>query len=198
MNFFSVKNLGLLLLCSGYLLCTAFQWPAENFSKSEKTARFLKNSTEVSFIFHGSEHKMKGETMKQQLLATIEKTRQYTLNVGEAMPAEKYNFKPDSAVWSYGELIHHIAYGIVWMEENYLRKTKSEWNPPKTDGKKAEVMHYLKQSLDILQRSVSSVGEVNEDFVNSFYLIIEHTAHHRGQATTYLRCCQIVPPEYPF
>ncbi|MBX7151073.1 DinB family protein [bacterium] len=136
--------------------------------------------------------------MKQPLLAAVEKTRQYTLNVGEAMPSEKYNFKPDSAVWTYGELMHHIAYGIVWMEENYLRKTKSEWNPPKTTGKKEEVMSYLKQSLEILHRSVSSAGEINEDFVNSFYSIIEHTAHHRGQATTYLRCCKIVPPEYPF
>ena len=52
--------------------------------------------------------------MKEQLLAIVETSRNYTLAVAEAMPDATYNFKPAGAGWNFIELMHHIAYGIEW------------------------------------------------------------------------------------
>jgi hypothetical protein len=49
--------------------------------------------------------------MKEQLSATLQNSRTYTLAVAEAMPADAYNFKPKGAGWNFRELLHHIAYG---------------------------------------------------------------------------------------
>ena len=68
--------------------------------------------------------------MKDQLLSTIENSRKYTLQVAEAMPDKDYHYKPAGAGWDFGELLNHIAYGIHWWEDNYIKGNKTEWSPP--------------------------------------------------------------------
>jgi uncharacterized damage-inducible protein DinB len=136
--------------------------------------------------------------MKKSLVEDLEKSRQYTLNVAEAMPAEGYDFKPTENVWTFRELMHHIAYCMIWMDANYLRQTKVEWDPTPVQDGKAAVTGYVRKAYDTVASTLVAMHTATPDHVKGFYAILEHTSHHRGQAVTFLRCKGITPPEYPF
>lgn len=133
--------------------------------------------------------------MKTQLLTTLENARNYTLGVAAAMPAKNYDFKPAPEVFSFGELLHHIGYGIGWWEENFIRQQSSGWNPPVPVSGKEATMSYLDGAFAALKESVEK-NATTDKAIAGFYATIDHITHHRGQATTYLRCRGIVPPEY--
>jgi len=135
--------------------------------------------------------------MKAQLLATLENSKQYTLNVAGKMPERGYSFKPVETVWSFGELLHHIAYGIQWWQENYIKGNEIAWVPPATVVKKKELHSYLEQAYDELKATVDT-SKLTEDAVKGFHATLDHITHHRGQAVTYLRCQGIEPPEYGY
>lgn len=135
--------------------------------------------------------------MKEQLLSTLENSRNYTLAVADAMPEKNYGFKPVDTVWSFGELLNHIAYGIEWWENNYIKGKKTEWAPPAVKTKKKEIINLLGAAYDTLRETVNS-AKLNDDAIKGFHATVDHVTHHRGQAVTYLRCEGIVPPEYSY
>lgn len=135
--------------------------------------------------------------MKTQLLSTLENARQYTLSVAAAMPADSYAFKPDTAIWSFNDLLHHIGYGILWWNENYVLQQPADWNPPAATKTAAATQAYLAKSFDALQKSIEKAN-TDEKVIHGFYATLDHITHHRGQATTYLRCKGITPPEYTY
>ena len=87
--------------------------------------------------------------MKAQLLSTIENSKGYTLAVAEAMPEDRYNFKPASSVWNFLELMNHIVYGINWYKENYIEKTKIRRHRP---SKKLELVEPDNSAVDIPEK----------------------------------------------
>lgn len=135
--------------------------------------------------------------MKTQLLTTLENAKNYTLGVAGVMPEKNYDFKPAPAVWTFGELLHHIGYGIGWWEENYIRQQASDWNPPAPTTGKTATIAYLEKAFAILKKSVENVP-LSDQLITGFYATIDHVTHHRGQATVYLRSKGIVPPEYVY
>ena len=58
--------------------------------------------------------------MTEHVLSTLDNSRKYTLAVADAMPESGYNTRPSEEVWDFRELLHHIAYGIQWWEDNYI------------------------------------------------------------------------------
>jgi len=122
-------------------------------------------------------------------------SKKYTLDVAEAMPADGYDFKPAGTAWSFRELLHHIAYGIHWWEQNYVKAIEIAWDPPPTKNNKSEIIFYLQQVYSSFTNSISTLTTSN-DLVKGFHATIDHITHHRGQATLYLRCRGINPPEY--
>ena len=135
--------------------------------------------------------------MKEQLLSTLENSRNYSLAVAEAMPESAYDFKPRGGGWNFGELIHHIAYGIFWWEENQVKGNETPWNQPPVKNNKQAVINYLNAAYDSLSDSVST-NEMMDTAVKGFHSTIDHITHHRGQAVIYLRCNGINPPEYTY
>lgn len=135
--------------------------------------------------------------MKAQLEKTLQISRDYTLTVAEAMPEESYGFKPSEVVWSFKELLNHIAYGIQWWEENHVKGKQTEWAPPLDKETKAAVIDYLRHAYYSLEKTINSV-ELTDESVNWFYATLDHITHHRGQAITYLRCQEIASPEYTY
>lgn len=128
----------------------------------------------------------------------LETERNYTAGTAQAMPEEAYPFKPSDTVWEFRELIHHMAYSIDWMNAAYLQSSKTAWNPGIVTGNKNQLCLELNNAFKRLEQSFSSSTMVNEKLVPAFYAILMHNAHHRGQATTYLRCKGVTPPDYPF
>jgi uncharacterized damage-inducible protein DinB len=135
--------------------------------------------------------------MKERLLSTLENSKNYTLDVANAMPENSYNFKPGGAGWNFAELLNHIAYGICWWKDNYIKGTKTEWNPPDAKNNKQDVITNLNDAYDSLKNTLDSV-KLNDNSVQGFHATLDHITHHRGQAVVYLRCSGITPPEYVY
>ena len=135
--------------------------------------------------------------MKKILLETLANSRDYTLAVATAMPADKYHFKPTDEVWNFAEQLDHIAYGIRWWQDNFISDKKTEWAPPKASGDREKVLTHLAKAYGDLEKLIRDT-EVNNVVVKGFYATNDHITHHRAQAVTYLRCQGIAAPEYVF
>jgi uncharacterized damage-inducible protein DinB len=135
--------------------------------------------------------------MRTQLSATLENARNYTLAVAAAMPAEHYSFKPAEGVFTFAELLHHISYGISWWQENHIHQQSSDWNPPASTIDKKSTIKSLEDAFAALQKDIEHNTPTGKG-VAGFHATIDHITHHRGQATTYLRCKDIVPPDYVY
>ena len=117
--------------------------------------------------------------------------------VADAMPEGKYEVKLLDTNWNFRELLHHIAYGIQWWEENYVKELKSEWNPPATRANKKEVIKFLNDAYNALQQTISK-QKLSDEKLKGFHATLDHITHHRGQAVLYLRAEGITPPEYTY
>jgi uncharacterized damage-inducible protein DinB len=136
-------------------------------------------------------------TANEQLLATLENSRKYTLSVAEAMPEASYSFKPTESVWNFGELLNHIAYGIQWWEANYVKGVQTDWAPPAAKASRQETIAYLRDAYTGLRKTLEK-GPLGDDAIKGFHATTDHITHHRGQAVIYLRCKGITPPEYVY
>jgi uncharacterized damage-inducible protein DinB len=133
--------------------------------------------------------------MKAQLLKTIKESQQYMLSVAELLPEKNYGSTLADGTWSFGELMHHIAYGLQWWEDNYIKNTKVEWAPPPYKASKKEVIGLLKTAFDSLTNSVSKASP-SEKLVTGVWATLDHVTHHRGQAVVHLRKHGLTPPDY--
>ncbi|TMI75430.1 MAG: hypothetical protein E6H09_01055 [Bacteroidetes bacterium] len=135
--------------------------------------------------------------MKEFLITTLENSRTYTLSVAELMPEREYEFKPVDTIWNFRELLHHIAYGIEWWENNFVKGKNVEWNQPPAKATKKDVIAYLNKAYASLKETISQ-GKPSNDAIKGFHATMDHITHHRGQATVYLRCKGITPPAYTY
>ena len=134
-------------------------------------------------------------------------SRELTLAVADAMPAENYSFKATDAEMSFGEQMNHIANANV----NYCATAMDAKSPfgKLEDASKAAAVKNLNTAYDFcieglkkindagLTRMVGAVGRQTTAF-ERFWGGFTHTAHHRGQAEVYLRLKGITPPQYKF
>lgn len=127
--------------------------------------------------------------------------RGLTIAVAEAMPDDKYDFKPVPPEMSFGEQMVHIA------AANYsycarMSGSKSPYvKPEKSD--KATAVKLLGESFDYCATQVQGASDpdmmrgpmdVREIMLGAY----AHMAHHRGQAEVYLRLNNVTPPQYKF
>lgn len=130
------------------------------------------------------------------------------VSLAEAIPSDKYGWRPEPGVRSVSEVIMHIA-----QSNYYLLSVTGPKMPPELAGNevekkivsKPEVVAYLRQSLDAvrtarghlkpgdLKRKVTIYGRTVN--VDGMYLrIICHDNEHLGQLIAYARMNSIVPP----
>jgi uncharacterized damage-inducible protein DinB len=130
------------------------------------------------------------------------------LSLAEAIPADKYAWRPAKGVRSVSEVIMHIA-----IANFYLLSVTGPKMPPELDSdkmeetvtSKPEVIGYLRRSLEAvknahaqlkpgdLERKVKIEGKTVN--VDGMYLrIIVHDNEHEGQLIAYARFNGIVPP----
>ena len=142
-------------------------------------------------------------------------SKQFTLEVAGAMPAEFYSFKPNPEEMTFGEQLIHIAAANA-----YRFREISGIEPPFAldlnhlpPPEKATTIKFLEQSFDYviavlpkitaeqLKRSwhiPSWKGRNDPDGRAMILNMFVHTAHHRAQTEVYLRAKGIKPPEYTF
>lgn len=130
------------------------------------------------------------------------------LRLAEAIPAEKYSWRPTEGVRSIGEVYMHVAAG------NYnFAKMLGTPVPAGVDPKamvaaandKAKVIQGLKDSFAHFRQAVANVkdSELEREqktprgqttVRGSFFLIAGHYGEHLGQSVAYARQIGVVPP----
>jgi uncharacterized damage-inducible protein DinB len=151
----------------------------------------------------------------QEFVADWKISKQFTLDVANAMPAESYDFKPNPAEMTFGEQMVHIAVGNAFRFQQItgvptpfpidLSKT------PPSDKQSATKM--LEQSFDYVIGVLPQItpeqlkrtwhipswkGRTDPDGRAMILNMFVHTAHHRAQCEVYLRTKGIKPPDYTF
>jgi uncharacterized damage-inducible protein DinB len=156
-----------------------------------------------------------GQTDKAILAKHWTATKELTIAVADAMPAEGYGSRPNEEEMSFGQLMIHIAvannaaFATVAGEKAPAPPDKlSKWrDTPAVD--KAAAMKFLTESFDYCLKTLDTLsadklnamtGPEGRQLVGyeRIWSYFTHTAHHRGQAEVYLRVKNIKPPTYKF
>ncbi|MEO5594657.1 MAG: DinB family protein [Chitinophagaceae bacterium] len=162
------------------------------------------------------------KTQTVQFSSTIDrllkKVESDIITTAEAMPAEKFDFTPDSlhlpgaafdGVRTFSGQIMHLATDniLIWAAINNQKITYDipDVNGPKNIKTKEDVLNYLKYSFEIGQKAIETItAKTAIELVEfrwrklskldlAFYGIV-HANEHYGQMVVYLRMCGIVPP----
>jgi uncharacterized damage-inducible protein DinB len=130
------------------------------------------------------------------------------VELAEAIPAEKYAWRPGAGVRSTGEVFMHIAQANFYL----LSRTGPALPPDfaaaqdqKIANDKAKVIDWLKRSLEAVRQAHASVTAADlqkkvtvmnhSATVDGMYLrILVHANEHMGQLVAYARMNGIVPP----
>ncbi len=134
------------------------------------------------------------------------------IDLAEAMPADKWSFKPTQGEFSkartFGEQVKHVACANeAWAKQILNQKPPERCdlggpNPAKT---KAEIMEYLRESFAMVDKVINDTTAANlldantgpywgPNRLSAITANVWHTSDHYGQLVLYLRMNGIVPP----
>ncbi|MEO7488854.1 MAG: hypothetical protein ABIU77_17215, partial [Ferruginibacter sp.] len=58
-------------------------------------------------------------------VSKLKNAKEYTLQVANLMPAEKYNYKPSKEEMEFGSQLLHISENLCWLSSSYLTINKN-------------------------------------------------------------------------
>lgn len=135
-----------------------------------------------------------------------ENSKNYLLEIAEAMPEANYNFKPTERQMSFKEQLLHIRQNMVWLSETYFMENgeKSKNIEPNT---KEEILTHLTASFNRVLEIIKTISNEDLSVEVEFFagpksklqilnLLQDHVTHHRGQLIVYLNLNNIQPPKY--
>ena len=147
-----------------------------------------------------------GKGFRSEFMADLDEVQDKILKLANAVPAEKYNWRPGDGVRSVSEVYMHIA------GANYFLATFVNVQPPSTMPKDIEKITDKKLVLSELQKSFAHLRMVmkntpDADFEKQvmlfgkptteravFSTILNHLHEHLGQSIAYARMNGVVPP----
>jgi uncharacterized damage-inducible protein DinB len=144
-------------------------------------------------------------SLVKELVATWQRAATDIIDVAEAMPAEKYDYKPMPEVATFRDQLVHVT-GVTQRFIDTAQGTKSAAPAHKTMPK-AEVIALLKQTLQTGQEMLGSLSDAQlleqvkfpfgDRMVTRFTFWqgpLYQVRNHHGQLVVYLRLNGIVPP----
>ena len=153
-----------------------------------------------------------GKALKEQLVNDWELAKSYTNEYLNAMPAEKYGFRPQDSIRSFAEQMLHLAQVTSAMVANGTGSPRlfAKGRPleqTRTAHTKDSVMYYVNAGYDYAIKATQNMDEskweekvkersMEETRFGWLLKAFAHQVHHRGQTTIYLRLLGIKPPKY--
>jgi uncharacterized damage-inducible protein DinB len=128
--------------------------------------------------------------------------------LAEAIPAEKYTWRPAGDVRSFAEVFLHVAaanYNLYKLVGTPPPTSIDLKNLDKSTTDKAKVIATLKDSFAHAKQAIKAVPEADLDKSMDWFggkntqrgvllFIVRHAAEHLGQSIAYARMVGIVPP----
>jgi uncharacterized damage-inducible protein DinB len=130
------------------------------------------------------------------------------VSLAEAIPAEKYAWRPAPGVRSTSEVLMHVAVADFYLLSVTGPKLPAGFKPEsmeKSVTAKADVIDWLKRSLEAVKTARAGVAPADlprkvqifghDATVDGMYLrILVHANEHMGQLVAYARMTGVVPP----
>jgi uncharacterized damage-inducible protein DinB len=147
--------------------------------------------------------------VRGSILFQIDQAREKLVALAEAIPAEKYAWRPGEGVRSAGEVFNHVSSANFFLPTFWGAKVPAGVDPrtleKEMSGDKAKTIDTLKKSFDNLRAAILAEPEAdlsrkikifgNDATVRDAMMILASHAHeHLGQSIAYARSNGIVPP----
>jgi uncharacterized damage-inducible protein DinB len=144
---------------------------------------------------------------KADSIGNIDYASKELVSLAEAMPAEKYSWRPAPGVRSVSEVYMHVAIANYYLPSFAGTKVPEgidrEMETKVTD--KAKVVDALKKSIDHLRTAISNTPDAELDTKVKafgrdlskraiFLIALGHIHEHLGQSIAYARSNGVTPP----
>jgi uncharacterized damage-inducible protein DinB len=147
--------------------------------------------------------------VRDSILFQISQAQDKLIALAEAMPADKYVWKPASGVRTMGEVFNHVASANYFFPTLWGGKVPDGVDPrtleKEMSGDKAKTVAVLKSSFENLRREIQAVpeGDLSRK-INMFghdatvrdamMVLASHAHEHLGQSIAYARSNGVTPP----
>ena len=117
--------------------------------------------------------------------------------MAEDWPADKYDYRPNEKVRTFGQILVHIAGSNYFAINPALGKsTKGLPDDPKGYTTKEQIVAFVKKSFADGAGALEKGGNAGAmAHLSDWVGIIEHSGEHFGNLVTYYRNNNVVPPE---
>ncbi len=157
-------------------------------------------------------------SIAESLIADLKQEGGMTRTVLQAVPADKFDWKPHEKSMSLGGLAGHLAETPSWlgsmMEDVFDFATDMGDYKPFVPNEQSDLLAAFDENLS---NAISMLEGKDDDFMVGVWrglsnqkevmvgprgamarsILVHHAAHHRGQLTVYLRMLDVpVPPTY--
>jgi uncharacterized damage-inducible protein DinB len=145
---------------------------------------------------------------RAEFLGLLDDVQKKILSLADAVPADKYSWRPAPGVRSVGEVYMHLASANFFLPTLWGVKPPADVdvaNLEKQGGDKAKVAAALEQSFAHIRRVVDATPDSDLDRQISLFgrpgtvrmamsVIGNHMHEHLGQSIAYARSNGVVPP----
>ena len=146
-------------------------------------------------------------TIKDEMLKDWQAQKKQMMEIADAMPADKFDYKATPAERSYGEQVLHVAQVNFFLLKTVGGKAAAPAFDPKSAKTKEQMIKALEDSYDygttlLQEQTEASILETVEGpkFLGPsarariFWFLMGHSMDIYGQMAVYLRLNGIVPP----
>lgn len=145
---------------------------------------------------------------RAEYVAEVDDVGKKLVDLAQAMPADKYSWRPAPGVRSVGEVYVHVVAGNSTLP-SFLGAPRMEGvsrDSEKTVTDKAKIVDLLKKSIDNVKAAAANVNDADlNKKVKTFgdremterqvlFRILNHMHEHLGQSIAYARSNGITPP----
>lgn len=153
---------------------------------------------------------VKAQTSIDAMVKEWERAKAYTMEYLDAMPADKYGYKPTPEMRSFAEQMLHLTeanYGIGAVAAGIQSPVAFGALEKQPDKSKEAVVKTVMGGYDFvinalkgmkpekMSESIKLFGRFDATRAVAFDKTFEHQTHHRGQTTVYIRLAGGTPPQ---
>ena len=147
-------------------------------------------------------------SVRDDILAQIGDAEKKLTALAEAIPAEKFGWRPAETIRSVGEVFMHVAGGNYFLPTFWGVKVPEGTKPREFEpsgGDKAKVLATMKASFEHLRNAVKNAPEAdlgkaiklfgNDATIRQAMMVVaNHNHEHLGQSIAYARMNGVAPP----
>jgi uncharacterized damage-inducible protein DinB len=159
-------------------------------------------------VAQGTSAAAPASTARSEFLEEIAYYEQRYIRLADAVPADKYNWRPAQGVRSIGEVYAHIVAANYGIARAFGTQPPAGFDPKAiytTAGDKAKTVQALKDSFAHFRQAITALSDADADKPQkmfnrqttqrgSFIMITGHFGEHLGQSIAYARTNGITPP----